>query len=92
MPTQQDVLDTLTSLRSEITRKGLSDLKEVSVVAYHGIINQFDALIAAVNAIQPQPACPEFWITCSCLFHQQMRDAYAEAEREKELRLASLSD
>ena len=92
MPTQQETIETLISLQNEIIRKGFSDRKDLSVVAYHRVLQHFDTLIAAIEAITPAVICPSNWTTCSCLFHLQMREAYAEKEREKELRLSELGD
>ena len=92
MPTQIETLASVSCLRNEIVRKGFSDRKDLSVVAYHRVLQHFDALIAAIEAITPEVICPNNWTTCSCLFHLQMREVYAEKEREKELRLSELGD
>ena len=92
MPTQQEIIETLASLRNEIVRKGFSDRKDLSVAAYHRVLQHFDTLIAAIEAIAPAVICHNNWTTCSCLFHLQMREAYAEKEREKELRMSELGD
>jgi len=92
MITQQEALDTLNTLRDEISRKGLSDKKDLIASDYFRTLDKFDTLIASIQALSPPPNCVNNWIVCSCLHHQRMRDTYAANEREKELRQAELSD
>lgn len=92
MTTQQEALDTLNTLRDEIQRRGLSDRKDLIVADYYRILDKFDALVDDLQALSPPVNCPNNWISCTCLHHHKMRDVYAAAEREKELRQAELSD
>lgn len=92
MTTQQEALDTLNTLRDDIARRGLSDRKDLAAPDYYNILNQLDAVVDNIQALAPPKNCPNNWITCSCLHHLKVREAYAAAEREKELNRAAMSD
>lgn len=92
MTTHQEALDTLNALRDEIHRRGLSDRKDLIAADYYRVLDNLDSLVDDIQALSPPTNCHNNWITCSCLYHQRMRDTYAAHEREKELRHAELSD
>ena len=92
MPTPQEALTTLNTLRDELARRGFSGIPEIPSTSFNRILAKLDEVVDEIQTLLPPPQCPGSWQTCKCPHHLAVRAAYQADLQERQLREAHFSD